>query len=124
MKKMIELKGIELVVGDYEEPLLFQKMTIALVLDFLHRSFSFFLLLLLLLFFQNFYLIIYQILFIFYQIYPIRDKKNYLKRCLLWSKTKSNPTRVPRIALTLPVDPNDYLHMIFVIYNVSYNLNG
>jgi len=33
MKKMIESKGTELVVGDSEEPLLSHKMAIALVLE-------------------------------------------------------------------------------------------
>lgn len=38
MKKMIESKGNELVVGDSEEPLLSQKMAIALVLEGLFAS--------------------------------------------------------------------------------------
>lgn len=62
MKKMIESKGNELVVGDSEEPLLSQKMAIALVLEGLFASiflfFGFFF------FFQHYYLIINPIIFI------------------------------------------------------------
>lgn len=63
MKKMIESKGNELVVGDSEEPLLSQKMAIALVLEGLFCIdlsllwFFFF-------FFQHYYLIINPIIFI------------------------------------------------------------